>query len=416
MNKVSRLFLKALKASLQSEKVSWDQEISKEEWNALFLLSQKHQVLPMIYEAVYDCPSVQVLEPEIRQLWKSQIIRAVMLQSIKTEEFVRLYRTLSEKEISPVVVKGIVCRNLYPNPDHRVSGDEDLLICETEFLKFHDEMLKNGMELVDPEENIAEEYEITYGRKGSPIMIEAHKTLFPPQSEAYGEFNRYFEGVWNSRKMLEIFETKIRTMEPTENLFYLICHAFKHFLHSGFGIRQVCDIILFANAYGNEVRWEEVLEQCREIHAEKFTAALFKIGEKYLVFDPKKAGYPKKWQEVQVDESLLLLDLLESGIFGDASMSRKHSSNITLHAVSAEKRGKNNSFSVLKTVFPSAEDLKGKYGYLEKRPYLLPAAWAQRMLTYQRETQKIKDNQALDAVKIGNQRIELLKYYDILQH
>lgn len=69
----------------------------------------------------------------------------------------------------------------------------------------------------------------------------------------------------------------------------MICHAFKHFLHSGFGIRQVCDIVLFANAYGRE------------------------IGQKYLTFDPSLAGYPQEWQEIQVDEQLMLDDLLDAG-------------------------------------------------------------------------------------------------------
>lgn len=416
MNKVSQLFLQALKASLQSEKILWDQEVSEEEWKTLFFLAQKHQVLPMIYEAVYSCQDVQNLPPETRQMWKSQVIRAVMVQSLKTEEFVRLYRQLAENGIHPKVVKGITCRRLYPNPDHRVSGDEDILIREDTFSKFHEAMLNCGMELAIPEQDMEAEYEVTYGKKTSPLMIEAHKSLFPPQSEAYGELNRYFEQVWDQEHAVTILGTEIHTLPPTDNLFYLICHAFKHFLHSGFGIRQVCDIILFANAYGAEVQWEQLLMQCREIHAEKFTAALFQIGEKYLVFDPQKAAYPEEWSRIEVDESLLLSDLLEGGIFGDASMSRKHSSNITLHAVSAEKRGKTNSFSLLKTVFPSAEDLKGRYGYLQKHPYLLPAAWAQRAAGYHKETQKMENNQAMDAIKIGSRRLELLKYYDILNH
>lgn len=416
MNKISRLFLQALKASLQSEKILWDQEVSEEEWKTLFFLSQKHQVLPIIYEAVYSCPDVQNLPPETQQLWKRQVIRTVMIQGMKTDEFVRLYRRLDEHGIHPKVVKGIICRKLYPNPDHRVSGDEDILIRENTFSEFHKAMLECGMELAAPEQNLAEQYEVTYRKQKSPIVIEAHKTLFPSQSDAYGELNRYFEGVWEHENVITILNTQIHTLDPTDNLFYLICHAFKHFLHSGFGIRQVCDIILFANAYGTEIRWDKILQQCREIHAEKFAAALFKIGENYLVFDPQKAAYPQEWRNMETDEIPLLLDLLEGGLFGDASMSRKHSSNITLHAVSAEKHGKKTSFSLLKTVFPSAEDLKKRYGYLQKHPYLLPAAWIQRMAEYRKETRKTKNDQAVEAVRIGSRRLELLKYYGILNH
>ena len=203
-------------------------------------------------------------------------------------------------------------------------------------------------------------------------------------------------------------------MGYTDHLFYLICHAFKHFLHSGFGIRQVCDIVLFANAYGREVDWSKILDQCREIHADLFTAALFQIGQKYLIFDPVKAGYPQEWQEIQVDEQLLLDDLLDAGIYGGGTMSRKHSSNITLNAVSSEKQGKKAGHSVLKTLFPSAKNMEGRYPYLKKHPYLLPVAWLTRIMRYHQETKKSQNNDAAQAVSIGNQRIELFREYHIL--
>lgn len=205
-------------------------------------------------------------------------------------------------------------------------------------------------------------------------------------------------------------------MGYTEHLFYLICHSFKHFLHSGFGIRQVCDIILFANEYGDAIDWEKVLRQCREIHADLFAAALFAIGEKYLTFDPEKAHYPKVWQGICVDETDMLMDLLDSGIYGNANMSRKHSSNMTLDAVAADKNGKKAGNTVLKSLFPSAKKLEGRYPYLKKHPILLPIAWTDRILKYRKETVAGGDNAAADSVKIGNQRIELMKEYGIIKN
>ena len=203
-------------------------------------------------------------------------------------------------------------------------------------------------------------------------------------------------------------------MGHTDHLFYLICHAFKHFLHSGFGIRQVCDIVLFANHYGTEIDWIRILRQCREIHADLFTAALFRIGQKYLTFDPVLAGYPKEWQEIQVDEQLMLDDLLDAGIYGDGTMSRKHSSNITLNADSAQKQGKKAEHSVMKTLFPPVKSMERRYPYLKKYPMLLPVAWVSRILKYRQETSKSQNNDAAQAVAIGNRRVELLKQYKIL--
>ena len=400
------MFLSALKAALKNEKVSWSEELESQDWVELFRIATTHQVLPLIYEAVYDCPAARNMEPQVFMSAKQQTIRSVMLQTMKTNEFLGLFQHLQKAGVQALVVKGIVCRNLYPNPDYRMSGDEDVLIPEEEFELCHQAMLDYGMHPADPTQDIQSEHEVPYGKPGSPIYIELHKCLFPPESTAYGDLNRFFKNVHDRAIKLSIDGKQVVTMGYTDHLFYLICHAFKHFLHSGFGIRQVCDIVLFANAYGKEIDWIRILQQCREIHADLFTAALFQIGQKYLTFDPSRAGYPQEWQEIQVDEQLMLDDLLDAGIYGDGTMSRKHSSNITLNAVSAQKQGKKSDHSVLKTLFPPVKSMEGRYPYLKKHPYLLPVAWISRILKYHQETSKSRDNDAAQAVSIGNQRIE----------
>ena len=107
-------------------------------------------------------------------------------------------------------------------------------------------------------------------------------------------------------------------------------------------------------------------------------------------------------------------DLLAAGVYGGATMSRKHSSAITLDAVAARKQGKKSRNALLLSAFPSASKLEGRYPYLKKYPYLLPVAWCSRILTYSGEARRSSDNRAADALKIGSERIELLKTYDIL--
>lgn len=409
------LFLPVLKAALKNEKVSWEEEMEPVVWMELFRIAGKHQVLPMIYEAVYDCPAARKIDPKILLPIKQQTIRAVMMQTLKTSEFLGLSEYMQKAGIRALVVKGIVCRNLYPNPDYRVSGDEDVLISWEQFEVCHQVLTDYGMKVSDPAQDIQAVYEVSYGRPGSPIYIELHKSLFPPESTAYGDLNRFFDGVHERSIQLSIDGKQIVTMGYTDHLFYLICHAFKHFLHSGFGIRQVCDIVLFANAYGKEIDWIRILNQCREIHADLFTAALFRIGQKYLTFDPVLAGYPQDWQEIQVDEQLMLDDLLDAGIYGDGTMSRKHSSNITLNAVSSEKQGKKSGNSVLKTLFPPVQNMEARYPYLKKHSYLLPVAWISRIWKYRKETQAVSNNDAAESIQIGNQRIKMMKEYGIIK-
>ena len=415
MKSIQCLFLQALKASLENKKVQWEMLLQPQDWLELFKMAEEHRVLPLIYEAVYDCPAAQDTEKQVFTHYKRTTMQTVMLQTRKTAEFLSLFAHLKAAGVSPCVVKGIVCRSLYPNPDYRMSADEDILIPPEQYGLCHDAMLAFGMTLSAPEQDNDAAYEVPYGKDGSPLYIELHKSLFPPDSEAYGDLNRFFDGIHQRLVEVPLQGAVVLTMPHTDHLFYLICHAFKHFLHSGFGIRQVCDIVLFANAYGEQIDWIRLLENCREIHADLFAAALFRIGSKYLTFDPGKACYPKAWEEIQVDEAAMLEDLLDSGIYGGSNMSRKHSSNVTLNAVSAQKQGKKSGNHVLKTVFPSPKALEGRFPYLRKHPYLLPAAWTSRLVQYWKETRAISGNDAGESIKIGNQRIDLLKQYGIIK-
>lgn len=419
MNLIQKLFLEALKASLENEKITWDFSISDHIWRELFSLAELHKVLPLIFDAVNGCPAAATSDSQLFEAARKRSISGMVLQIQKTSQFLEIFKMLSENHIRALVVKGVICRQLYPNPDLRCSSDEDLLVENDSFIPAMELLQQKKLKpLGMPEDfdqrihEFAKAEEIGFLSEDRVTYIELHRRLFSESSEVYGNLNHYFDEIFEHCLCMEVQGVKVYTPEPGIHLFYLICHALKHFLHSGFGIRQVCDIVMFANVYGKEIDWQKLFEQCEEIHAQKFAAALFQIGKNYLNFDEVRAGYPKVWKEIQVEETDLLLELFDSGIYGDSSMSRRHSSNMTLAA--AESRGEKGGNPVLKTLFPEAKKLEHQYTYLKKRPYLLPVAWGGRLLKYRREITSGGDNQAVEAVRIGNQRIALLKKYGIL--
>ena len=368
MERNELIFLNILKTALAGQ--LWDplHSLSDDDWNAIFHLARVHKVLPLVYQAAYT-----LMDPDDAARIRIRVRKTVMLQTLKTHEFLLLNENLREAGCEPIVVKGLVCRNLYPQPDLRPSSDEDILIPEDQFADCCRVLREFGMDTDIPEDKWPEYFEVTFQKKDSPLYLEVHKSLFSPQSEAYGHWNCFFE---NARECA-IRDAEVLTLSGTDHLFYLLCHAFKHFIHSGFGIRQVCDIVLYANKKGQSVDWKQVYDNCCKIRAEYFAAALFRIGESYLGFDPVKAGYPDFWQELPAEETDMLMDLLSAGVYGSATKSRVHSSNLTLNAVSADRQGRRGK-GLKTSLFPSAQDLSGRYPYLEKRPWLLPVAWLLR--------------------------------------
>ena len=401
MERIHSAFLKIMHSAMQGETLRSFEGLTAEDWKELFTLAEIHRVLPLVYQTVYAVPELGDTAAV-----RSRVRRLVMLQTMKTAEFLELYEKFRAEGIVPVVVKGMLCRRLYPQPDLRLSDDEDILIPPEQFEKAHRILTDFGMYTKDDFDLSGE---LDYYRTNSTLYVELHRSLFPSDSEAYGAWNRFFDGLYEQTVMID----GVRSLCHTDHLMYLLCHAFKHFLHSGFGVRQVCDIVLYANAYGREIDWERLYRNCCEIKGEVFTAALFQIGAKHLGFDPEKACYPALWQKIETDETAMLEDLLAGGIYGSATMDRRHSSGITLSAVTADRQGKKAKASLKSTLFPSAKSLEGRFPYLKKHPCLLPAAWVVRIAKYGREM--LAGKSAAESVKIGSRRVELLREYKVIR-
>ena len=200
----------------------------------------------------------------------------------------------------------------------------------------------------------------------------------------------------------------IRTLSPTDHLLYLICHAYKHFLYSGVGIRQVCDIAMFTEAYRGGIDWECVRESCESIRVDRFAAALFGIAAKHLGF-----AVPEIFRDIEVDESNLLEDILSGGLYGTNSLDRAHSSTLTLDAVASDRSGKRRG-GVLRSVFLPAAKLRGRFPYLRRYPVLLPVAWGQRIWGYLSRRNGTVVHPAR-SIEIGKRRIDLMRKYGIIE-
>ena len=68
-----------------------------------------------------------------------------------------------------------------------------------------------------------------------------------------------------------------------------------------------------------------------------------------------------------------------------------------------------------KSMFPSAKSLESRYPYLKKYPYLLPVAWFSRIAKYGKEQKGNANNSAMESLKIGSERVELLRKYKVIK-
>ena len=378
-----------------------DLPAEKVDWPAIFTLANQQKLLPILFEAVRKMPAAEE-NAVLFAVTKQQVIGQVLNQTVRSAEFADLYHKLRAAGLHPIVVKGQLCSRLYPLKDHRISADDDLYISDAEFMACHKQLLANGLTTDTPVDELATADEVSYTKNGSPLYIELHRHLFDSSEDAHDELNHFFAS-------LKPVETdSFLAMPPHEHLLYLILHAYKHFVRSGIGLRQFCDIGLWARAYHAEIDWQRLHEQCASVHAATFAAAAFRIARDDLGIE---FDLPAPW-DGGIDVEPLLHDSLCGGVYGSNDLTRLHSSTVTLNAVKASRTGEKSS--VLRTVFPKREYLERRYPYLKKRPYLLPVAWVQRIAHYASEKQSGADSSASGSIKLAKERIELMKRYDIL--
>lgn len=370
------------------------------DWPAMFTLAGQQKLTPLLFEAARTAPAAAE-NAALFAAVKQQVIGQVLHQTLRAAEFAALYGDLRAAGLHPVVVKGQLCSRLYPLRDHRISADDDLYIPETEFLACHERLLANGLTTDTPADELTTADEVSYTKKDSPLYIELHRHLFDSSEDAHDDLNRFFADL----QPVEI--DGFLAMPPHEHLLYLILHAYKHFVRSGIGLRQFCDIGLWARAYHDRIDWPRLHDQCRAVHAATFAAAAFCIARDVLGI---AVDLPAPWVDT-MDVAPLLHDTLCGGVYGSNDYTRLHASTVTLNAVRASRT--DGRSSVLRTVFPPRSALARRYPYLKKRPWLLPAAWAQRLAHYAWEKRQSTADSASDSLRLARERIELMKQYDI---
>ena len=373
-----------LGAALQGRCLAEDPAYTGEVLSRLAEKASRHHLLPLFFEAVHSLPQAKSLPPHMGAAVRQQ----VMGQALRTQQLLKLYRQLESRNLRPLILKGFVCRSLYPHGDHRPSSDEDLWITPDAYQDCCQALEELGYVTQDPEDA----FERTYRSPEGGLRIELHRQLFDPEAPAYGSWNSFFENAHRRQETL----SGLPTLCPTDHMLYLLLHALKHFLHSGFGLRQVCDIVLYAKTYGQRIDWSYIEKILESLCADGFAAAVFSLGQQFWNIPAPLIR--------QVDPLPLLEDLLDAGIYGGSSLARKRSSNITLSAAAGSGAG-----GWLQALFPPISSLSSRFPYLRKHPWLLPWAWLLRILTYK------NNRSSAQSLQIGAQRLDLFRLYGIIE-
>lgn len=379
--------------------------VSEQNWQRLFDISIQQKLECAVYESVYDEPAFKTAGDALKREWKALVKNRYIFELRKTERFWKIYEELLKAGIRPLILKGVVCRFLFKKPYARPSGDEDLLVEAKELEVCIRTLERIGLQKVsDSEGNVLKYMDLESG-----LQIEVHRSLFGDDGSIESEFNEWFQDAFVYSEEIEIEGHRVYTMQPTLHLLYLITHWIKHFVGPGVGVRQICDIAKFVNQWGDRINWELIVNKIESKGYTVLCANILDIGIRYFHMERQKVGFPEAFL-LEADPEALIVDLMQAGIYGSSSVSRLHSSTLTLEAMGGH-RGK------LRILFPPAKGMEKRYPYLKKCSLLLPAAWVSRLAAYGFEVLKNRrgSNSPGESIAIGTERLRLLKKYGLIK-
>ena len=240
---VSEALLNCISAALDGRACALT--LAPDDWTALLRLAGEQKLLPLVYAAVRGTPGFAAAPEAVRAAARRQTMREAAAQTVHTEAFLRLYQALRAEGLAPVVVKGIVCRALYPQPELRPSSDEDLYLTAAEMPHFHAVLLRAGFVLTEPERDYRSAHEARYVHPDTGLVVEGHWALFPTEYAVYAALNVQLPDLMQRAQDWESGGVTLRVPDACDHLIFLLLHAFKHFISSGVGVRQLCDIALW---------------------------------------------------------------------------------------------------------------------------------------------------------------------------
>lgn len=409
MNKTQEQLIKIINSTIHSKRVKFDKD-EVINWDELLEEAREHSVTSLIYSSINKSNIINSLEKDRLNLLKEQIFYSNINQVKHIKQTVVILKELRMRNIDAIVLKGLVVRSLYPNPDLRTMSDADIIVHREDLSKLTEVLL--SMNYVKTKHEDEHGAHIVFNKLNS--CIEVHWTLL---NEDFFKGDKLFEqNLWNNTMKIEIGDTEALSLSWEDLAVHLCIHMASHFSHKGFGVRQLCDLVLVVEKKYDEINWVSFNKKIRACKIEKFTAAIFNVCRKLF-----NMNIPQELSSIyKVDEktlNLLIDDIFESGVFGN-----KNINNMFGRELAFDKGMENGSNRIrvmgrfIRLLFPPISEMNNKYNYAKRYKILAPVAWVHHLfegIFNKNYNMKNKIVMLFSTVAISNSRSKLLKKLEL---
>ena len=362
MNLIQEQIIDLLNASIHNTvpKLDYSKNI---EWDNLINEANAHSITGLLYPALKNIKDNNISKEVIDKL-KRYTFNAAIGQSNHIKRTADILSLFNENNIPVIVLKGLVVREYYPKPDLRTMCDSDVIIHKNDLEKVRKLLLEKGfVEEEDAGHHIA--------FLNNSFNLEVHWTL---ANESFRKGQECFqERIWDDAMKIKVGGVDTLSLSLEDLALHLCAHMASHMAISGFGVRQLADLVLLVEHKGNEIDWSEFNDKAKKSGLTQFSTGMFKVCNYLFGMEiPKELNIKYSRNDEEIIK-LVVNDIFTGGVYGQRDLS------FSFRAQVGYDIDDDSTFSMLKryiqVILPPISKLSDRYAYAKKYKILLPAAW-----------------------------------------
>lgn len=355
----------------------------------IFIRADKHQVLAVLSKKMEELPETE------KVFWQTKMRNAV-LQSYHLIFTAKYVVTLLEKnEIRCVLLKGATVADNYPTPELRKSGDVDILLLDSSQNRQAESLLKKHGFQKNREQH-GSHHTVWYSPEMIEVEIHTRLTEVFNNEAANKKMDEQFKKIPEHVTRKELMGISFPVLKDGFQAYHLLLHMLVHYMHSGFGLRLLCDWVVFwmQNVEKEEKRiYQSLIE---ETGLQGFSDRITAVCVYFLGLKNPKLGETVAKEKAE----LFLKDVLEAEEFGTSDSDRL----ILLE--------KTDPFAYVKEFH---HQMKMNYPKVQNYVILWPFLWAGTLCRFLANNRKLRKTTSWKILKKTHERSSKIRDLQLFQ-
>lgn len=294
------------------------------DWGSVMKLAKSQAMTGLVADVLLRSPQILSTLPERFVARLQEIpLENMGVHTVLNNTLIMVVTRLREHGIEPVLLKGQGLASYYPVPQLRQCGDIDLYVGVENYEKAY-EVLEPLVTEID--DKAALKVGKHFHAKVGSVLLEIHRYADVNSSAKLNKVYQEYasKGLTSDLAQVKFSGVTISTPSDDFNAYYVFNHLWHHFMGSGIGVRQFCDLACFLNTHTLDHAYlESLLKDMKQMDA---WLAVGGFMVEMLGLDSSKVPCHTPLNKFTLD--VILDRVLQEGNFGQSSLlGRKRTRN-----------------------------------------------------------------------------------------